>query len=228
MLTKKGRHIAYIGEPAKDKAAGKARKSGFLDAMADAGIRMDRSCMYETELCMQGGYEKAAKIWKTHPEVDSLFCATDSLAVGALRYFHEHDIQVPQQVQIVAFGDTEIGSAVSPAISSVHFYHKTMGQEVARMLVEILESGDDLKKHLKMGYQIVKKNRFGKKRTQQTKTVAAFFFDLQKAKYSIINEKGKRGISCRNDIFHQAAADCTLQSGNHQEREKRSCRFRMA
>lgn len=157
MLTKKGRHIAYIGEPAKDKAAGKARKSGFLDAMADAGIRMDRSCMYETELCMQGGYEKAAKIWKTHPEVDSLFCATDSLAVGALRYFHEHDIQVPQQVQIVAFGDTEIGSAVSPAISSVHFYHKTMGQEVARMLVEILESGDDLKKHLKMGYQIVKK-----------------------------------------------------------------------
>lgn len=31
MLTKKGRHIAYIGEPAKDKAAGKARKSGFLD-----------------------------------------------------------------------------------------------------------------------------------------------------------------------------------------------------
>ena len=118
---------------------------------------MDRSCMYETELCMQGGYEKAAKIWKTHPEVDSLFCATDSLAVGALRYFHEHDIQVPQQVQIVAFGDTEIGSAVSPAISSVHFYHKTMGQEVARMLVEILESGDDLKKHLKMGYQIVKK-----------------------------------------------------------------------
>lgn len=113
--------------------------------------------MYETELCMQGGYEKAAKIWKTHPEVDSLFCATDSLAVGALRYFHEHDIQVPQQVQIVAFGDTEIGSAVSPAISSVHFYHKTMGQEAARMLVEILESGDDLKKHLKMGYQIVKK-----------------------------------------------------------------------
>lgn len=94
---------------------------------------------------------------ETHPEVDSLFCATDSLAVGALRYFHEHDIQVPQQVQIVAFGDTEIGSAVSPAISSVHFYHKTMGQEAARMLVEILESGDDLKKHLKMGYQIVKK-----------------------------------------------------------------------
>ena len=50
------------------------------------------------------------------------------------------------------------GSPVpSPAISSVHFYHKTMGQEAARMLVEILESGDDLKKHLKMGYQIVKK-----------------------------------------------------------------------
>ncbi|MFR3422681.1 MAG: hypothetical protein ACLTTO_02780 [Lachnospiraceae bacterium] len=46
---------------------------------------------------------------------------------------------------------------MSPAISSVHFYHKTMGQEAARMLVEILESGDDLKKHLKMGYQIVKK-----------------------------------------------------------------------
>ena len=157
MLTEKGRNIAYIGVTTKDKVAGKARKNGFLDAMADAGIKVEKSCMCETEFRMQGGYEKAAQLWKTHPETDSLFCATDSLAVGALRYFHEHGIEVPGQVQIVAFGDTEMGSAVSPAITSVHFYYKTMGQEAAKMLVEILDSGDDLKKHLKMGYQLVKK-----------------------------------------------------------------------
>ena len=43
MLTDKGSHIAYIGVTTKDKAAGKARKNGFLDAMADAGIKADKS-----------------------------------------------------------------------------------------------------------------------------------------------------------------------------------------
>ncbi len=135
-----------------------------------------------------------------------------------------------KEVQIVAFGDTEIGSAVSPAISSVHFYHKTMGQEVARMLVEILESGDDLKKHLKMGYQIVKKESLVKKNAKRQKTVAnCSFFDLQKAKIQYNKRKRKarnlmqeRYISSGGQRLHIAVWE-TIR-----ERKKRSCRFRMA
>ena len=113
--------------------------------------------MYETEFRVDGGYEKAKELMKQHPQTDSIFCATDSIAAGALRCLHELGIRVPEQVQILGFGDTELGNVVTPAITSVHFHYKTTGMEAAKLLLEILQSGTDLKKQIKMGYQLVEK-----------------------------------------------------------------------
>lgn len=156
-LLKKGTQFGYIGVTEKDKAVGEARKKGFLDAMKDSGVKTGRKHMYETEFRVDGGYEKAKELLEQHPQTDSIFCATDSIAAGALRYLHEQNIPVPEQVQILGFGDTELGNVVTPAITSVHFHYKTTGMEAAKLLLEILQSGMDLKKQIKMGYQLVEK-----------------------------------------------------------------------
>lgn len=157
ILLRKGTNYGYIGVTSKDEAVGALRKKGFLDAMKDAGVKMNDICMYETQFRMQGGYEKAKEMMEQFPKTDSVFCATDSLAVGVLQYLHEQKIEVPKQVQIVGFGDTELGSVVSPSITSVHFHYKTTGIEAAKLLLEILKSGVDVKKQIKMGYQLVEK-----------------------------------------------------------------------
>lgn len=51
----------------------------------------------------------------------------------------------------------ELGNVVTPAIISIHFHYKTTGMEVAKLLLEILQSGTDVKKQIKMGYQLVEK-----------------------------------------------------------------------
>lgn len=157
LLLKKGTQFGYIGVTEKDKAVGEARKKGFLDAIKDSGVKNKRKYMYETEFRVDGGYEKAKELLEQHPQTDSIFCATDSLAAGALRYLHEQNISVPEQVQLLGFGDTELGNIVTPAITSVHFHYKTTGMEAAKLLLEILQSGTDLKKQIKMGYQLVEK-----------------------------------------------------------------------
>lgn len=157
LLLKKGTHFGYIGVTQKDKAVGEARKAGFLDALKDSGVKAARKCMFETEFKVEGGYEKARELMEQNPQTDSIFCATDSLAAGALRYLHEQGIEVPGQVQIVGFGDTELGNVVTPAITSIHFHYKTTGMEAAKLLLEILQSGTDMKKQIKMGYQLVEK-----------------------------------------------------------------------
>lgn len=51
----------------------------------------------------------------------------------------------------------ELGNVVTPAITSIHFHYKTTGMEAAKLLLEILQSGTDVKKQIKMGYQLVEK-----------------------------------------------------------------------
>ena len=70
-----------------------------------------------------------------------------------------------------------------------------------------------------MGYQIVKKNRFGKKERSRQNS-RSVLFDLQKAKYSIINEKESEESHAGTIYFirRQQTAHCSL--GNHQERGK--------
>lgn len=61
------------------------------------------------------------RLWERHPEIDAVFGATDSVALGALGWLQEHQIRIPQQVAISGVGDTVSGRIVAPKLSSVHF-----------------------------------------------------------------------------------------------------------
>lgn len=158
VLLAHGTQIGYIGITSADKAAGEARRRGFLTAMEEAGLSFDATRMLEAEFDVADGYVKAGELMERFPDTDSIFCATDSIAAGALRYLQEQKISVPGQVQLIGFGDTELGSLMTPAISTIHFYYKTTGIEAARMLLEILHKGTDQKKQLKMGFEVKKKD----------------------------------------------------------------------
>lgn len=158
LLLEHGEHIGYIGVTAGDKAAGADRRDGFLAAAKAMRREIESARMSEAEFGVQDGYAKTKELLASFPDTDAIFCATDSIAAGALRCLKELDIPVPERVQIVGFGDTQMGDIVTPSISSIHFYYKTTGMEAAKLLLEILETGIDRKKHIKMGFEIVKKN----------------------------------------------------------------------
>lgn len=154
-LLEQGKKIGYIGVTKRDKAAGEDREKGFFNALEEKHVEIAPEKMLTAEFGVKSGYEKAKELLTAHPDTDSIFCATDSIAAGALKFLHEAGIKVPEQVQLIGFGDTEMGSVVSPAITTVHFPYKTSGMEAARMLLDILDTDIDLRKELKMGYRIV-------------------------------------------------------------------------
>lgn len=157
-LLNKASHIGFIGVTAKDKAVGEARKRGFLDAMKDAGRTVADGELLESEFGVNGGYDNARYLLENVPLIDGIFCVTDSIAAGVLRYLHEKKIEVPKEIQLIGFGDTEMGSIVTPAITSVHFYYKTTGIEAAKLLLERLDTQKEVVKKIKMGFEIVEKN----------------------------------------------------------------------
>ncbi len=157
-LTKSGKKIGYIGVTEKDEAVGKNRKKGFIDAIKKSGLEVCNDIFFESSFNIEDGYKNMKKILEKSPDVDSVFCATDSIAVGALTYIREKNINVPNEIQIVGLGDTPVGEVVNPKLSTIHFYYKTSGMEAGKTLMDILVTGENIKKEIKMGYKIVIRN----------------------------------------------------------------------
>ncbi|MDD3415441.1 MAG: LacI family DNA-binding transcriptional regulator [Lachnospiraceae bacterium] len=153
-LLQSSRMPGYLGTKEDDVAVGRDRKRGFLEAVEEAGLTITQEQMKIAEMGIRSGYEKAAELLSKVPETDALFCATDNIAIGALKYLHEQKISVPEQVQIIGFGDTEVASVVTPALTTVHYYYQETGAEAARLLLEILENGVNLRKTVEMGYEL--------------------------------------------------------------------------
>lgn len=91
---------ACLGVTKRDHAAGEERFRGFLDVLEEKGIDWDNSFYEESAFSVEDGYEAMGRLWERHPEIDAVFGATDSVALGALGWLQEHQIRIPQQVAI--------------------------------------------------------------------------------------------------------------------------------
>ena len=87
MLEKGAVKPAYIGVDPEDKAAGEARRKGFELAVADAGIKLRQEFTEIAEFTIDSGYEKARRLLSGKEKPDCIFCATDSIAAGAMLLF---------------------------------------------------------------------------------------------------------------------------------------------
>lgn len=143
--------LGYIGVTQRDVAAGKERKRGFVDGV---GARR-KTCFTEGEFSLEAGYEGCRKLLEQNPDLDGLFCATDTIAAGAMIYLHEAGKRIPEDVALVGVGDSMVTKVTRPTITTVHFYYKTSGMEAAKLLLERIQNPEEAVRELKMGFQIV-------------------------------------------------------------------------
>lgn len=171
-LLRRAKHIGFIGVTDRDRAAGYSRKQGFLDAVrewnekgritdnkkerqAAGSVKLTVSKdMREAKFSMESGYEQAKELFTASPDIDTVFCATDSIAMGAMMYLKENGIRIPEQVQLSGIGDNLMGRVAAVSLTTIHFYYKTSGIEAANMLLEILREKDTAPRQVRMGYRI--------------------------------------------------------------------------
>ena len=157
MLKKGAVSPAYIGVTDEDKAAGEARHNGFLKALSDNGIKLDKQRSAVAEFTVDSGYSCAKKIFSAAERPDCIFCATDNIAAGAVLFCRENGIKIPEDVMICGVGDSKIGAMAAVPITSARFHYKTAGIEAAQMLLNAIGRASDVPKIMKLDYEIVER-----------------------------------------------------------------------
>lgn len=155
ILEKGRKNLGFISAFHQDKAAGLDRYRGYCDAVRDAGLEQLAEQYVISDFTMQSGYQKARELLERYPDLDGILCATDSIAVGAMRYLREKGMDIPEQVMLAGHGDSEITRVTTPTLTTVHYSYEDSGAMAAKMLLEILNKKELAMKEVKMGYSIV-------------------------------------------------------------------------
>lgn len=69
------------------------------------------------------------------PHLDALVCATDTLAIGALRALADAGLRVPHDVLVTGFDDVADAAFTVPSLTSVSPGHELMVEETTRLLL---------------------------------------------------------------------------------------------
>ena len=157
MLHKGAVRPAYIGVTDDDKAAGEARHKGFLKALADNDISLDKHNSVTSEFNIDSGYSCAKRIFSGLEHPDCIFCATDNIAAGAILYCRENGIKIPEDVMICGVGDSKIGAITAVPLTSARLHYKTAGIEAAQMLLNSIGRASNVPKIMKLDYEIVER-----------------------------------------------------------------------
>lgn len=158
-LIPNGKQFGYLCADTKDIAVGKNRLEGFTNAMKDANISKDHyfvGDIMNTGFTIDSGYQQAKELLEKHPDIDTFVCATDTLALGSMKYIREQGIEIPGQIQIAGMNDSAVSRVTYPMLSSVHFYFEEAGEEAAKALCELIATKNDGgHKSLQLGYEVL-------------------------------------------------------------------------
>lgn len=149
-------HIGHICVNQKDEAAGAQRTKAFFDTMKKYKVSVEPQMVMESSFAMDGGYEIMKQLLNKNPGMDGVFCATDSLAVGAMMYLKEIGKQIPQDIAVTGIGHNRMSRVVTPTLTTAHLHYRTSGVEAAKILVEMIEQEDVISKQLLLGYETIK------------------------------------------------------------------------
>ena len=126
----------FAGVTETDIAVGVERRKGFADAFLE-GRPKAKVDFVETGFGFLNAYNLGGEILQRKPSV--IVGATDNISLGILRYLHEREVRVPEDVSVAGFGGYDVGAVVYPALTTVAFDFELVGMNVARRMLDLID-----------------------------------------------------------------------------------------
>ncbi|WCP68286.1 LacI family DNA-binding transcriptional regulator [Vibrio tubiashii] len=145
------KQIGFIGVPDSDLAVDKLRSDGLTQALAMNDQQLLFHC--HGEFSIESGYVNMKQILASYPDVDGVFCATDRIAVGAIKALQEAGIEVGKQIKVLGVGNDELGYINWPSLSTFNYAFDTAGENGAKMLLELIEGKPQVMSKLVLTFQ---------------------------------------------------------------------------
>ncbi len=130
------RRVGFLGDASDHYPEFLERYRGYSQTLREAGLEADPALQVNALTTERSGYEAAAQLVERNLSFDGLFCASDLIAIGAMRALQERGYRIPIDVAVGGFDDIPVASFTNPSLTTVQQDTKA----AANLLVETLLS----------------------------------------------------------------------------------------
>jgi LacI family transcriptional regulator len=123
------------------------RLQGYKDALLQNGLEYNAEYVIPLKSDMKAGKEAAEQLMKLPLKPDAIFSSTDNGLLGAMKYIQSIGTTVPDDFCVVGFSNEPFTQYMDPSISSVDQSPVEMGKMAAKVFLEQIENGDNIKVH---------------------------------------------------------------------------------
>jgi LacI family transcriptional regulator len=134
------RRIGTITGP-QDMVAGQDRLKSYRQTLEAHGIPVDEALIVQGDFTEGSGASGIRQLLRASPT--AVFCASDVMAIGALKTLRTAGYQVPQDIALVGFDDVPHASTVEPALTTVRQPIEHLGSMAVEVLVGLLRDGSE-------------------------------------------------------------------------------------
>lgn len=133
------RRIAFLGEATERFPEFRLRYEGYAQTLAEAGLTADPALCVQAQSQEDSGFMAAKTLLRGGQPFDSVFAASDLIAIGAMRALKEAGRAIPADVSVVGFDDISAASYVAPRLTTIAQDTTLAGTRLVENLVSIIE-----------------------------------------------------------------------------------------
>lgn len=149
------RRIAHVAGPPR-LSTGAVRRASFVAAARAHGLPASEDWIAEaTSYSIAAGVPAAAALLDRQPELTAIVAANDLLALGCYDELARRGLACPRDVSVTGFNDMPFADRFAPPLTTVRIALRTMGSEVARVLLAEIANPRARKQQVRLAPELV-------------------------------------------------------------------------
>ena len=157
------KRIGAITGPA-NSTVGIDRKAGFIKALTERDVDIDKSLIIEGDFTEASGYHAMKQLLPAKP--DAVFAASDVMAIGAMRAARDAGLGIPDDIAFVGFDDLPIATLSDVQLTTVRQPVVQFGTKAVEVLIDLIENGMHPPRHIIMETELVIRESCGASRAK--------------------------------------------------------------
>jgi LacI family transcriptional regulator len=114
------------------------RLAGFRRGLGESGIRLAREDVLTGDLTMNSAYDALMSRRQALARYDGLFALNDLMAMGAMIALRDLGREVPRDVAVIGYDDTDLAESMRPSLTTVHQPREELSLVTCEHLLELI------------------------------------------------------------------------------------------
>jgi transcriptional regulator, lacI family len=132
------------------------REEYFIEIMKELTLYDERFVKVD-EFSPQSGYMMMKEILELEEYPTAVFCANDSIAMGAYKAIREKNLKVFTDISIIGFNDLKISKYMPPPLTTLRIDTKIIAEETINVLIELFENNRSYRKKVYLPVELIER-----------------------------------------------------------------------